>query len=276
MNRFTEDSMEYVVIKIGTETLMNDGSPNEKVMRNVAKCVAKIRERGMGVILVSSGAIGHALSTLSEDVAAQMKGKKQALSALGQPDLMEDWRRHFRKHNIRCAQGLVEDHDFETEDGRENMRRTIRELHELEVLWEAQGKKRKKKKKRALLILNGNDFVTHGPIDSDNDRIAGKVAEIIGATRVVFLTDVNGLYNGHPDDEDSRLISDVQVGHLDCQQYIREKRSENSTGGMGGKCTAAESVVRGNPDAVVHICRGRVRNAIMKALKGKIGTRFHS
>jgi len=72
-----QNNQEYVVIKAGTETLIKDGVPNIKVMKNIAKCIARLREKGIGVILVSSGAVGHAMSTLSESIAALMEGKSR-------------------------------------------------------------------------------------------------------------------------------------------------------------------------------------------------------
>jgi len=143
-----QNNQEYVVIKAGTETLIKDGVPNIKVMKNIAKCIARLREKGIGVILVHPELWGMPCP-LSQRVLAAHGRKKQALSALGQPDLIQDWRKRFKKYNIRCAQGLIEDHDFETDEGRQNMRRTIHELHELDDFWAEESKRKGRKSKES-------------------------------------------------------------------------------------------------------------------------------
>ncbi|MDD5623637.1 MAG: hypothetical protein PHI23_02930 [Candidatus Peribacteraceae bacterium] len=261
-HNFTRYHDTYV-IKAGTDALCDNGEPNENIMRRLAYQMAKLREQAR-IILVSSGAIGTGRSLLPRRVAQEMWDKKQALSGLGQNDLMGRWTRYFAAHGIRCAQGLVEESDFKTEDGRRNMRRTFRQYHEIEDAWGTP----------IIPIINGNDFVTLGPIVNDNDRIAAKIAIEVDALHLVILSNIDGLFTGDPDDDASELIPKVHVGHFNWSKFV--KKGKKSPGGIGGfdtKGKAAEEAAYA--DVLVHIGNSRTRNAIHRLLQGTIGTTFY-
>ncbi len=261
-HQFTHQRDTYV-IKAGTDALCENGKPSEKIMRRLAYQMAKIREHAR-VILVSSGAIGTGQSLLPADVAEAMKEKKQALSGLGQNELMRHWTKYFAPHGIHCAQGLVEENDFETEEGKENMRRTFRQYYEVEDAWG----------EPIIPIINGNDFVTLGPIGNDNDRIAGKIAIIKQAKHLVILSEIDGLYTGDPHDASSELVPRVHAGNYDWRQHVSKgRRSKNGTGGFDTKGAAAEEAALAG--VLVHIGNSRARNAIHRLLNEKIGTTFY-
>jgi glutamate 5-kinase len=261
-HQFTHHHDTYV-IKAGTDALCDNGKPNENIMRRLAYQMAKLREQAR-IILVSSGAIGTGRSLLPRKIAKEMWDKKQALSGLGQNDLMGRWTRYFASHGIRCAQGLVEENDFETDDGRRNMRRTFRQYHEIEDAWGTP----------IIPIINGNDFVTLGPIGNDNDRIAAKIAVEVDALHLVILSDIDGLYTGDPDDKSSELIRRVHAGHYNWRKHVSKgKKSKNGTGGFDTKGAAAEEAALA--DVLVHIGNSRSRNAIQRLLQGTIGTTFY-
>jgi len=252
-HRFTHQRDTYV-IKAGTDALCENGKPSEQIMRRLAYQIAKIREHAR-VILVSSGAIGTGRSLLPNNIAKVMRNKKQALSGLGQNELMRHWTRYFASHGIACAQGLVEEHDFKTEEGKRNMRRTFRQYHEIEDAWG----------KPIIPIINGNDFVTMGPIGNDNDRIAGHLA---------ILSDIDGLFTGNPKNPSSKLIPRVHAGHDNWRRHVNKKRkSKNGTGGFDTKGAAAEEAALSG--VLVHIGNSRARNAIQRLLQGTIGTTFY-
>ncbi len=259
-----ESDNEIIVIKVGTDTVTENSHLNGVVMARIAKQIAELREQGKRVILVSSGAVGAGRSLLPEDVDESVNDMKQGLSSIGQTMLMDEWMHHFRRHRIMCAQGLVKEGDFENGEGAENMNRALGEIEAIEAAT----------KQGIVPIINGNDFVTHGAIDYDNDHIAGLIAETVGASKAVFLTDVDGLHDGDPEEESSNLIREVHAGVDDWAQHIVIKGDSNSDNHMGSKCEVSERLAIAGMD--VNIGNGSVENAIHRLLNHEIGTRFYA
>ncbi|HJO62166.1 MAG: hypothetical protein QF741_01595 [Candidatus Peribacteraceae bacterium] len=256
-----ESDNEIIVIKVGTDTVTENSHLNGVVMARIAKQISELREQGKRVILVSSGAVGAGRSLLPDGVDEGVNDMKQGLSSIGQTMLMDEWMHHFRRHKIMCAQGLVKEGDFENGEGTENMQRALEEIHAIETAT----------KQAIVPIVNGNDFVTHGAIDYDNDHIAGLIAETVGATRVVFLTDVDGLYDRDPEEEQAQLIREVHAGVDDWSKYIVQKGESDNH--MGSKCEVSERLAIAGVD--VNIGNGSVENAIHQLLNHEIGTRFY-
>lgn len=255
-----ESDNELIVIKVGTDTVTEDSHLNGVVMAQIAKQIAQLRQQGKQVILISSGAVGAARSMLPDDVDNDINDMKQGLSSIGQAMLMYEWMHHFRRHKIICAQGLVKEGDFENGEGTENMQRALGEISAIE----------KATRQSIVPIINGNDFVTHGPIDNDNDHIAGLIAETVGASKVVFLTDEDGLYDGDPKEQTSNLVSEVHAGVDQWRDWIVSEGDSNNH--MGSKCEVSERLAIGGVD--VNIGNGSVEDAIFKLLNHEIGTRF--
>jgi len=257
-----ESDNEIIVIKVGTDTVTENSHLNGVVMARIAKQISELRKQGKRVILVSSGAVGAGRSLLPDDVDENVNNMKQGLSSIGQTMLMDEWMHHFRRHRIMCAQGLVKEGDFANGEGTKNMKRVLGEISSIEEAT----------RQSIVPIINGNDFVTDRAIDNDNDHIARLIAETVGASKVVFLTDVDGLYDRDPKEEHAQLIREVHAGVDDWSKHIVQKgKSDNH---MGSKCEVSERLAIAGID--VNIGNGSVENAIHQLLNHEIGTRFYS
>ena len=260
-NETTSD--ELLVVKMGTATVTkNDGRLDQVVLAQVTEEISELIREQIRVVLVTSGAVGAGLGLVPEHARKDVKAYKQALSTIGQPRLMDALGYHFDAHDIICAQGLPEEHDFDTDEGRENMRKTHRDLlHIQEVIG-----------KHIVLVLNANDFVTFEGFPTDNDKLAGLAVRNLEAERkrLVFLTDERGLLGEYPND--NSLISQVHAGIDDWRQHVVPQTSDNGTGGMDSKCSVAEEVALAGIPA--HIGNGKARHAIRRLLSREDGTIF--
>lgn len=264
MNRQNAPS---IVVKIGTDTMMLDDSLDKKVMWDIARQIAELRE-SMNVVLVTSGAIGSARSLMSPDVLALVQDRRQALSSIGQAILMQQWNALLDPHNIQCAQMLVEDYDLEDVSGRQNILTRLSDYHQIEQAWE----------RGILPVVNGNDPLTAGPIKSDNDVVASKLADLIGARGLVYLTNVDGVYTDHPKKDGAQLVREIDVMTDDWQRWMSDEKSQNGTGSMRSKCEGADAFVRqrrslhAQGSYRAYIGSGKTQGAIHRLLAQEIGT----
>ncbi|MDP6574901.1 MAG: hypothetical protein QF755_00190 [Candidatus Peribacteraceae bacterium] len=253
--------MDTYVVKVGTDTITQGTHLNGEVMASNAR---QISELGQRVILVSSGAIGAAKTLLPPNAEPQIREMDQGLSCIGQWKLMAAWDYHFNNHNIGCGQILLKEEDFNNGKGRENLCRTLDQVQAIE---QATGK-------RFVLIVNGNDVTSHGPIEYDNDHIAGIVTEVSDATKLIIETDVDGLFNGDPHDSASRIIREVRAGVDEWRKFISPNGSKNGKGNMDSKCEVAERLARLGKEALIG--NGKEVDAIHRLIRHEIGTRFYS
>lgn len=246
-----------VVVKIGTRVLVrDDGNVAIEVLDDVAKSIADLCATGRQVLLVSSGAVGIGAGCL--DLSPEMVS---VCAATGQTVLTALYHNAFKRLGIATAQILVTDDDFQQADRHAKLGDTLRHLLKLSV----------------VPIVNENDVVTHFPgrdpntrVFSDNDMLASLIAGTVGADLLVVLTDVDGVYTNHPDDENSSLIPHV-AGDLRGVIFT-ERTNPHSRGGMQAKLRATTQAVRNN-GLIALIANGRTPNVLNLIMKGlPIGT----
>jgi glutamate 5-kinase len=93
-----------------------------------------------------------------------------------------------------------------------------------------------------LPIVNENDTVSvTEPTFTANDELSGLIAQMMEADTLILLSNIDGIYDGHPDDLSSRIIPKVEPGR-DLSQYIKEEKSAFGRGGMHSKYTTASKV----------------------------------
>lgn len=217
---------------------------------------------GVDIIWVTSGAIatarretGYATKKKTETTARRL-AEKQALSALGQPMVMNLYAEAIRKTRPRRgrfarsfgSQVLLTADDLANRKRRTNLMTTLSTL----IAW------------GALPILNENDAVSTEEIQfGDNDRLSALVACHMKAERLILLTDVRGLYDADPRKyPDARLIP-----HLDRirPRLIRSLSSESAsgvgTGGMLSKILAGQIASRHG--IITHLAQGDLPEAIL-------------
>jgi glutamate 5-kinase len=172
-----------LVVKVGSALLTGPDGPDRAWLEAFAADLARLRARGQQVLVVSSGAVALGRRRLALPKRALTLPEKQAAAAAGQSALMRAWEEALEPHGITCAQVLLTRDDTEVRRRWLNARATVETLLGLGV----------------VPVVNENDTVVTEEIRyGDNDRLAARVAQMIGADALVLLSDVDGLYTADP------------------------------------------------------------------------------
>lgn len=231
------------------------------LIRAWAQQIAKLyQDYNIEIIWVTSGAIASA-----RDKMPMLKNKKplrlnekQALSALGQPIVMDLYNLALQAENLRGAQILLTYDDLANNKRRTNLKNTIETL----LKW------------HVIPILNENDAVATEEIKfGDNDSLSARVATQINADRLVILTDVEGLYTANPsEDPRAQLISTldkITTKHLNTPGL--KGGSKRGTGGMYSKLLAAQMASRKGVETF--LVKGDTPSVLLQLAQGKeVGT----
>ena len=176
--------VKRVVIKIGSALLVDRGSGIRKAWLDaISDDIAALKARGTDVLVVSSGAIALGRTVLGMPSGALKLEESQAAAAVGQIALARAWSEGLSKHDIVAGQILLTLGDTEERRRYLNARATIGQLLKL----------------KAVPVINENDTVATTEIRyGDNDRLAARVATMVGADMLVLLSDIDGLYTAPP------------------------------------------------------------------------------
>lgn len=175
-------SARRIVVKTGSALMAEKGQPRRAWLAHLAADLAHLRSRGQDVLLVSSGAVALGRSDLGSPAHPRLD-QKQAAAAIGQPRLMAAIAEALAPHGITPGQALLTLSDTETRRRWLNARATLETLLESSV----------------LPVINENDTVATDEIRyGDNDRLAARVAQMMGADVLVLLSDIDGLYSADP------------------------------------------------------------------------------
>ncbi len=213
-----------IVIKVGTRVIDHpETSFNAPVAVELARDIAELRKRGLEVILVSSGSIGLGMRIRGDSRRPRKLARRQAYAAIGQSELMHQYREIFRIYRIPVSQVLLTRHDLDNRMSYVNAREALTELLRLGT----------------LPIVNENDTVAVDELRfSDNDMLAALLAGKVDADLLVMLTVVDGLYTN---DEKKQLIPFVTPEDDELLSNARESDSYRSLGGMRAKIQAAKT-----------------------------------
>jgi glutamate 5-kinase len=251
-----------VVVKIGTSSVTDDaGGVAYGVLVNVAIDVADLLEQGWSVVVVTSGAITAGWFEVGKGRARPTHATTlQAVSAVGQPLLMHAWRNAFAEVDLDVGQVLLAPLDFSHRGQYLHARGTLEALASLGV----------------VAVVNENDAVADEEIRfGDNDRLAALVANLVGASHLVLLTDTEGLLTADPRiDPTATLIEEVRAFDPDLEDVAGKSRSGVGSGGMASKLAAARMATWSGITTV--IAPARVHNPLRQALSGSpgVGTTF--
>ncbi|MBI5417968.1 glutamate 5-kinase [Candidatus Poribacteria bacterium] len=260
--RFISDlPVNKIVVKIGTSLLItHDIKPNLDYFNKLADDIAKIREQGIEVIIVTSGAIGVGMSKLNMKTRPKTIPGKQAVAAVGQGSLMHIYETVFSKHNIQVAQILLTREDVEERKRYLNSRNTLLTLLSLNV----------------LPIINENDTVAFDEIKfGENDKLSALITNLVEADFLVILSDTDGLCTKDPKhNKDFELISVVKKITPEMEKLAGGAGTHTGTGGMYTKILAGKKVT--NSGKAMIIANGRKENVLTDIiLNGKsCGTLF--
>ena len=197
-----------------------------------------MRNRGMDVCLVSSGAIAVGRQTIGLNERPKDISTKQACAAVGQARLMMTYQRMFAEYNQIAGQILMTKNTMVNPVSRENAQNTFEELFRLGV----------------IPIVNENDTVsTYEMQFGDNDTLSAIVSSLVGADLLILLSDIDGLFTDDPHkNPDAKLIK--VVDKIDTKLLGMAKGSTGSdvgTGGMATKLTAAKIATLSGADMVI-------------------------
>jgi glutamate 5-kinase len=220
-----------VVVKIGSALLVDDatGGIRRRWLEALADDVAAMRSEGQEVLLVSSGAIAVGRRHLDLPAGSLRLEEKQAAAATGQIRLAHAYQEALARHGLSVAQVLLTLDDTEDRRRHLNARETLATL--LKFL--------------AVPVINENDTVATAEIRfGDNDRLAARVAAMIGADALILLSDIDGLYTADPKlDPAARFIPEVAELSKDIEAMAGEALPGYSSGGMVTKLVAARIAV---------------------------------
>jgi glutamate 5-kinase len=260
-----------IVVKLGTRVVTHDGI--ELAAGRVHALVeelARLRKRGLEIVLVSSGAVGMGMRVLALHERPRSLGLRQACAAVGQGHLIGLYTQAFAQLGVTAAQVLLTQDDLADRDRALCLRTTLMRLLEL----------------GALPILNENDSVSvrelievrvadggQGPevAFGDNDGLSARVARAIDADLLILLTDVDGLFTANPldDPQAERIAELVDVDGDDVERT--RGTSDGGTGGMASKLAAAKLVNDAGVPAV--IAAGSAAAVLARVLAGDdVGT----
>jgi glutamate 5-kinase len=250
-----------VVIKIGTNTLAQNGGIDTAYFAGVARQVKALLKGGRQIVIVTSGAIGMGAGQLHLAEKPREMKMRQACAAIGQPLLMQEYRQAFERDGVRVAQVLLTAEVLTNRKTYLNLRNAIETLLGLGV----------------VPILNENDSVSTAEIGTafgDNDRLSALVASKIDADLLILLTDIDALYDKNPKQHaDARP---VPVVFEITDQIVRSasgQGSVHSTGGMKTKIEAAR--IAANAGCRIVLAHGRERDVVTRILAGEpLGTIF--
>jgi glutamate 5-kinase len=212
------------VVKAGSQMVCGGGP---LLLRAWMSQVALLRRRhGVEVIWVTSGAIASAVERTDFTKPNRELSEKQALSAIGQPIVMDLYNLALAATGLLGAQILLTYDDLANPERRRNFQNTLEKLLEWGV----------------TPVLNENDAVATQEIKfGDNDSLSAKVARVSGAERLLILTDVAGLYDSDPKkNPGARRIERLEgVPARYLKAVDRGAGSSRGTGGMYSKLSAA-------------------------------------
>lgn len=253
-----------IVIKIGSALMADEknGEPRQQWLDTVAQDVAAWVNDGKEIVIVSSGAIAlgrKALGIAYTDRPSSIPlEQKQAAAALGQVEMSKAYATAFLPHELKTALVLLSPRDTEERKAHLNARATLLTLM----------------KNKSVAIINENDTVSTAEIRfGDNDRLAARVAQMIGADLLIQLSTTDGLYSGDPtQDETAEHIPFVERYSTDLLKMAGDAPAGLSTGGMKSKLEAARIATT----AGVHmmIASGKVVSPLTALMNGGKATIF--
>lgn len=237
---FCFNKKKRVVVKIGSSSLNHPetGNLDFTKLEHLVRELCNMRNRGMDVCLVSSGAIAVGRKSIGLTERPKDISTKQACAAVGQARLMMTYQKFFGEYNQIAGQVLMTKNTMVNPVARDNAKNTFEELFRLGV----------------IPIVNENDTVsTYEMQFGDNDTLSAIVASLVGADLLILLSDIDGLYTDDPrKNPDATLVKVVEK--LDSGVYEMAKGSTGSdvgTGGMSTKLTAAKIATLSGTDMVI-------------------------
>tara|TARA_R110000868_G_scaffold32607_3_gene118648 strand:- start:1617 stop:2753 length:1137 start_codon:yes stop_codon:yes gene_type:complete len=251
------DAARCIVVKVGSSLLQSGPA----VIDAIADDIASLAGQKKRVVLVSSGAVALGRPRLSLGSSSLTLEQKQAAAAAGQPVLVGEWERAFARHGRATAQALLTLDVTESRRHWLNARATLHTLLDL----------------GAIPVVNENDTVATDEIRyGDNDRLAARVAQLVGAELLILLSDIDGLFDRDPRNHpEARLVPEVE--RIDASIHAMAGDTNTltgvGTGGMRSKILAAEIATASGCSTLIG--PGSAPTPILRLRQAGCGSWFH-
>ena len=258
MSRSDFSNARRIVVKIGSALLTDGGKGlNQAAIAVWVAQMAKLKQQGIEVVLVSSGSVAEGMVRLGLKVRPKALHELQAAASVGQMGLVQSFESNFQVHGLHAAQVLLTHDDLSDRKRYLNARSTLMSLLDYKV----------------VPVINENDAVATDEIRfGDNDTLGALVANLVGADLLIILTDQLGLFDSDPSvNPDAVLISQISSDDMRLEAMAGGSRSGLGRGGMATKVSAARLASRSGASTV--IVSGELENVLTKVIEGEeIGT----
>jgi len=248
-----------ICIKIGSNVLTKEnGLPDEDLIKDISRQIVALKKGGKEVILVSSGAVAAGRSVMKSARKLDTVAERQLLSSLGQVKLINLYTAFFKELDQLCAQVLVTKHDFKDRHHYLNMQNCLNALLVNDI----------------IPIVNENDVISITELMfTDNDELAGLISAMLNVDSLYILSNVDGIYDGDPDDPKSKVIDEFDKSVHELSYITSGAKSNFGRGGIITKCHTAIKVA--GFGIWVYITNGKMLDVIVRLAHGeKIGTYF--
>ncbi len=255
--------LRRIVVKVGTSSITRN-SPEESMefLEDTARQVKVLKDRGVEVLLVSSGAIGLGLDVMGIEAHPKDIPTRQAAASVGQSVLMHRWNTAFEKYGLLGAQILLTMDAYSVRETANNLDNTIETLLDNDV----------------VPIFNENDAICTKEIDAmfgDNDKLSAVIASNTESDLLIILSDVEGMYDKNPKIySDAKLMSTVDS----IDDVIHMAGDPTTRVGVGGMKTKLEAArICADAGCIMVIASGLRKDVITDVVSGKdVGTAFIS
>ncbi len=248
-----------VVVKLGSNVITAKNELSLEVIESISSQICTLMEKGIEVILVSSGAMAAGLRKMKMERRPEEIPKRQAISAIGQSGLMNAYEKSFAAYGKKVAQILLTGEDLNNRQRYLNARNTLNTLMEWNV----------------VPIINENDTIMIEEIKlGDNDNLAAMITLLMDADFLFILTDIEGLYDKDPRQfSDAVLIERVATFEKEIEDYASHIPGTLGTGGMLSKIQAARKVT--SAGIPMTVAKGDSLNILLRLFDGeRLGTYF--
>lgn len=242
-----------VVVKLGSNVITAKNSLNLEVIDSISRQVSALMDRGIEVILVSSGAMAAGLRKMGMEKRPDEIPKRQAIAAIGQGGVMNAYEKSFSDCDKKVAQILLTGEDLNNRKRYLNARNTLHTL----IDW------------KVVPIINENDTIMVEEIKlGDNDNLAAMITLLMDADFLFILTDIEGLYDKDPRQfPRAKLIPRVESIKKEIEDYASHIPGTLGTGGMLSKIQAAQKVTSAGIPMIV--AKGDTSNVLLQLFDGE-------
>lgn len=248
--------VKRIVVKVGSSTITGENGISRQKIESLAADLVSLVESGYIVTIVSSGAVSAGAGALNRNRDKITIPEKQALAAVGQSILMNEYRNTFSSRGYEVGQILLTEDDINDRSRYLNVRHTFNSLFDFGI----------------IPVVNENDSVVIKELKfGDNDILSAHVTNIVEADLLILLSDIDGFYMDMSDPAPVEEISEITD---DIRSRAGGAGSVHGTGGMLSKIRAADVIIKSGEMMI--IAGGSIDGVLKKIMNGeRIGTLFN-